>query len=382
MILGTAAYMSPEQARGKPVDKRADIWAFGVVLYEMLTGRRPFEGETVTNLLAAVLTREPDWTRFRRHARQLRRLLGRCLEKDPKARLQGIGEVRIAIEEIRTRGPEDEPPSGEYSALPATASSERISGRKWLWPVVAAGVVVIGGAAAFVWAPWRSATGAGQAVRFEVGESDKTKFFGGAAMAVSPDGHWMVFPAAGEDGVRRYWLRSLDTVEARPLPGTESAFVPAAWSGDSRYVIFTAVAPALKRVDIQGGPPQTLTGLTPLSGSLNGATSNKDGVVVFGLSLTQPLFRVPLSGGQAIPMTTLAKGESAHRWPQFLPDGRHFLYLRISAIRIWRASTSVQSMPSRKSRASSGCSPQTGRRTTPGQAGPVPDTCCFSETRR
>ena len=182
----------------------------------------------------------------------LRRLLGRCLKKDPKARWQAIGDVRIEIEEIRTRGPEDEPPSGEYSALPATASSERIAGRKWLWPAVAAGVVVIGGAAAFVWAPWRSATGAGQAVRFEVGESDKTKLFNGAAMAMSPDGHWMVFPATGEDGVRRYWLRSLDTVEARPLPGTESAFVPAAWSGDSKYVIFTTVASALEESGYPG----------------------------------------------------------------------------------------------------------------------------------
>ena len=317
-------------------------------------------------MLAAVVTREPDWNALPpRTPASVRRLLGRCLKKDPKARLQAIGDVRIEIEEIRTRGPED-----EALALPATASSERISGRRWLWPAVAAGVVVIGGAAAFVWAPWRSATGAGQAVRFEVGESDKTKLFNGAAMAMSPDGHWMVFPATGEDGVRRYWLRSLDTVEARPLPGTESAFVPAAWSGDSKYVIFTTVASALKRVDIQGGPPQTLTGTH--------AVVRKPERRDFEQGRCRRLRVIPASA--AVPSASVGRtsdsdddsGEGRRR-PQvghnsFRTDATFSIFAS-QPIRIWRASTSVQSMPSRKSRASSGCSPRTGRRTAPGQGG-------------
>jgi Tol biopolymer transport system component len=165
-------------------------------------------------------------------------------------------------------------------------------------------------------------------VRFEVGETEKMKFFYGDFMAVSPNGRWMVFPATGEDGVNRYWVRSLETVDAHPLPGTETAYVPAAWSADSRYVIFSPLnSSKIYKVDIQGGPPQELV---DQPGSLNGATANKDGSIVFGLFAPNPLFRVSLSGGAATPVTALSKGETNHRWPQFLPDGRHFLYLRVS----------------------------------------------------
>jgi serine/threonine protein kinase len=186
------------------------------------------------------------------------------------------------------------------------------------------------GGARTLWAPWRSTANAGQAIRFEVSETEKMKFFYGGAMSVSPDGHWMVFPANSDDGVARYWLRSLDTVEARALPGTESAYVPAAWSSDSKYVLFSPLnAPQLKKVDIQGGPPQTLSTMT---GRLNGVTTNKEGVIIFASSVPgQPVFRVSSGGGAPVPVTALAKGEVAHRWPQFLPDGRHFLYLRASS---------------------------------------------------
>lgn len=149
-------------------------------------------------------------------------------------------------------------------------------------------------------------------------------------MAVSPDGHWMVFPATGEDGVARYWLRSLDTVEARALPGTEGAFVPAAWSWDSRYVVFTSLGGLkLKKVDIQGGPPQTLA---DVPSQINGAAWTRDGVIIVGMAQgSHPLIRVSASGGAATPATVLAQGESRHIWPQLLPDGRHFLYLKVSA---------------------------------------------------
>src|SRR5262249_60475793 len=113
-----------------------------------------------------------------------------------------------------------------------------------------------------VWTPWRATRGRGRPVRFEVAETEKMKFFYGDFMAVSPDGHWMVFPATGEDGVNRYWLRSLETVEARPLPGTETAYVPAAWTADSRYVMFSVLSsPQIKRVDIHGGPAKTLSNI-------------------------------------------------------------------------------------------------------------------------
>ena len=158
------------------------------------------------------------------------------------------------------------------------------------------------------------------------------QFVYGGAMAVSPDGHWLVFPARGEDGVVRYWLRSLDTVEARALPGTEGAFVPAAWTSDSRYVVFTPLGGAtmtpITKVDIQGGPPQVLG---EMRGAFNGATSSKEGVILFGSSqLGAPVFRLPAAGVLWCLSRLWPRETVAHRFPQFLPDGRQFLYLRIS----------------------------------------------------
>jgi Tol biopolymer transport system component len=319
VVLGTPAYMSPEQAKGKEVDKRSDIWAFGCVFYEMLTGTAAYHGESSQETMASILRDEPDLTKV---PAQARRLLKRCLEKDPQKRPRHIGDVMLLL---------DEPASGEYSPTTATVAPP-VAGKKWLWPALAAGVLVFAGIGLVVWAPWHSPSSVGQAVRFEVGETDKMKFFYGGAMAVSPDGHWMVFPALGEDGVGRYWLRSLDTVEARALPGTETAFVPAAWTADSRYVLFTVTNNSqLKKVDIRGGPPQTLAQIDVTVPLLDGAASNKDGVIILATAQNQPVFRLAATGGTLIPVTALTEGETAHRWPQFLPDGRHFLYLRASA---------------------------------------------------
>jgi Tol biopolymer transport system component/tRNA A-37 threonylcarbamoyl transferase component Bud32 len=320
VVLGTAAYMAPEQAKGKEVDKRADIWAFGCVFYEMLTGTPPHQGDSSQETLASILRDAPDFDKVPVHAR---RLLKRCLEKDPQKRLRHIGDVMSLL---------DEPPSGPMApaAAPATTPATTESNRKWLWPAVATAVIVVVGVMLVVWSPWRAQTPAGQAIRFPVAETESMKFFFGGAMAVSPDGRWMVFPAVGEDGVARYWVRSLETVEARALPGTETAFVPAAWSADSRYVIFSPLSAAeIKRIDIQGGPPQTLS---PMVGRLNGLADNGKGAIIFGTSAAgQPVFRVASGGGAPVAITALREGEAAHRFPQFLPDGRHFLYLRASA---------------------------------------------------
>ena len=315
VILGTAGYMAPEQARGKTADRRADVWAFGVVLYEMFTGRRLFAGETVSDVLAAVLAKEPDLGAV---PAEMRTVLERCLRKDPRKRWQSMGDVRLALEEGPSVAPMRSPPQ----PVPRPA-------RLWL----AAAIVIVAAAVAAlaVWAPWRSTISSGRPVTFEVAETEKMKFFYGDFMAVSPDGHWMVFPATGEDGVNRYWLRSLETVEARPLPGTETAYVPAAWTADSRYVIFTLLnSNKLYKVDIRGGPPQVLAEV-PAGGALNGATSNKDGVIVLGVFSPNPLLLVKAEGGTAVPVTALAAGETNHRWPQFLPDGHHFLYQRVSS---------------------------------------------------
>ena len=230
VILGTAAYMSPEQARGRTVDRRADIWAFGVVFYEMLSGTRPYTGDSSQETMASVFRDEPKWDNV---PSQAHRLLKRCLEKDSTKRLSHIGDVMSLL---------DEAPSGQHSATaapPAAAPANPAKTR--LSPAVAVVVLVLALAGVAIWAPWRSEMSGGQAVRFEVGPSEKMTYFS-SAMAVSPDGRWIVFPARGEDGVVRFWLRSLDTVEARALPGTETIAItpPASWSWDSRYVVFAA----------------------------------------------------------------------------------------------------------------------------------------------
>jgi Tol biopolymer transport system component len=315
VIVGTAAYMAPEQVTGKEVDKRADIWAFGCVFYELLTGRSVYQTDSSQETMASILRDEPDLTMV---PAQARRLLKRCLEKDPQKRLRHIGDVMALL---------DEPPSGEYSKTAAPVSPATIPSRRRPWPAVAAAIVLIGVAVAG-WSLWRPPTNAGEAVRFEVGPSEGMQFFYGGAMAVSPDGRWMVFPAIGADGVGRYWIRSLDTVEARALPGTETAYVPAAWSWDSRYVIFNTLnSQQLRRVDIQGGPPQSLA---DAGGGLNGLASSESGGIVFATTGNLPLRRMPAGGGTPVPITALGPGETAHRFPQFLPDGRRFLYLRVS----------------------------------------------------
>jgi hypothetical protein len=216
---------------------------------------------------------------------------------------------------------------GPTSASASVSSSAGVHGRaewpsrrKWLPPAVAAGVIVIAGAALVFWTPWRKATPT-QAVRFEVGPAEKMTFINGGAMAVSPDGRWMVFPAVGEDGVTRYWIRSLDGVEIRALPGTEGTplAAPASWSYDSRWVVFTTgVDGRVKKVDIQGGPPQNIA---DFPGGLNGAGWNAEGVIIAGSANDgNPILRIPASGGQATPITAVGPGESGHRWPQFLPD--------------------------------------------------------------
>ncbi len=310
VVLGTAGYMSPEQATGKSVDKRADVWAFGVVFYEMLTGARMHKGDTAAEVMASVLKDEPDLTKV---PAQAHRLLKRCLEKDPTKRMRHVGDVMALL---------DDPPSGGVPPAQGVSSAPK----KWLWVAVAAGVIVAGAAVA-LWAPWRKPAPT-QAVRFEVGPAEKMTFIDQAAMAVSPDGRWMVFPANGEDGVQRYYIRAIDGVEVRALPGTEGAQGPAAWSYDSRWVIFSDGVTKLKKVDIQGGPPQNIADFSRHA-RLSGASWNSDGVIIAGTE-SSPILRVPASGGQTTPVTALAPGESAHRWPQFLPDGKHFLYERVS----------------------------------------------------
>jgi eukaryotic-like serine/threonine-protein kinase len=325
-ILGTLHYMSPEQAEGKDTDERSDIFSFGAVLYEMLTGKRAFDGETKTSILAAILKDQPEpISQYQPQVpRALDRVVRKCLEKKPAERWHSAHDLKQTLELIDLAGPTNA--SASMSASGIQAAPPEPPKKKWLLPAVAAVGVIAAVVALLLWAPWKKAAPT-QAVRFEVGPADKMTFIAGAAMAVSPDGRWMVFPAIGEDGHTRYYIRSLDGVDVRAL--AEANQSPAAWSFDSRWVIF-ADGNKLKKVDIQGGPAQNVADFP--GAYLSGADWNSDGVIIAGSGPgADPILRVLASGGQATPITALTPGESGHASPQFLPDGKHFLYQRISS---------------------------------------------------
>jgi len=319
ILLGTAAYMSPEQARGKSVDRRADIWAFGCVLFEMLAGKCTFARETVSDTLASIIKEEPNWAQLPAETpMRVRVLLQRCLHKDPKQRLRDIGEARISLEEVLAGA--SEPSSGAV----ASASLSRAA---LPWALFAAAVVVL---AALVFVRFREKPFAADAVRFQIPLPEKAVLGPTGSFAVSPDGRQLAFFAAGQDGVPHLWIRPLDSLEAHPLPDSGSTTNPAPffWSPDSHYIVFAAGS-KLKKIAVSGGPAQTLC---DIAGNAVGGSWNKDGVIIFG-QLPGGIMRVSASGGLPFPLTTLdpSRGETDHAFPSFLPDGRHFLYLRRSA---------------------------------------------------
>jgi eukaryotic-like serine/threonine-protein kinase len=305
VILGTAAYMSPEQARGQSVDKRTDIWAFGCVLFEMLTGHAAFPGDTISDTIAKILEREPDWAALPDATPvTIRRLLQRCLRKDPGQRLHDIADARIEIEE-----------AGEPQAVPPTTSSARV-----VW-IAALGVTIAGGFAGgryVLRTPDQTAE-----TRLEVVTPPYPVARTANTLALSPDGGKLVFVSIS-DGQTKLWLRPLASDTAEVLAGTEGASEPF-WSPNSQSIGFFADG-RVKRLDLIGGRLQTLANVQAAAGG----TWNDQDVIVFSdeslLSFSQPLHRVSASDpGKPVPIPTPGiRGAIVH--PQFLPDGRRFLF--------------------------------------------------------
>ena len=319
MILGTAAYMSPEQARGKTVDRRADIWAFGCVLFEMLTGTRAFGGEDVAETLANVINQEPAWAALPiavpTHVRQTLRL---CLRKPLRERVPDIGAVRLALEG-----------AFETAVFPAaidTAAAGRnapsLSIRVWQAAATLFALTTI--AAAAVW--WSSSRAPTSAVtRFFVYPPEKTTFVtssrAGTSVAISPDGTKLAFTARDASGKVLLWMRPVDSLTAQPLPGTDDAAYPF-WSPDSGFIGYFAQQKLVK-IAASGGPPQTLCNTVTTS---RGGTWSQNGTIVFSTGPGKALSRVPSAGGQPSEFMRLATGQTSHISPWFLPDGRHFLF--------------------------------------------------------
>ncbi len=318
-LLGTSAYMSPEQAKGKPVDRRADIWAFGCLLYEMLAGRRPFRGETATSTRAAVVDQDPDWSVLPAATPpRIRALLKRCLQKDAKKRLQAIGEARIAIDDVLSGPVESAAPAEEVGAS-ATRWKLRIA----LGLATALALAALALAALYL----RQNPRPLEVVRYEIPPPPGAAFrgwLGGFAgnFSVSPDGRSIAFMATGSDGTSHLWVRSFDALDSRVLDGTDGAIGWPIWSTDSRSIAFGARG-KLRRIDAAGGPPQVICD-APL---ILGGAWTQDGEIVFG-SGSGGVFQVAAGGGVPDPITGYDAGYEGvpQGFVSLLPDGRHFVY--------------------------------------------------------
>jgi serine/threonine-protein kinase len=319
-VLGTAPYMSPEQARGETADKRTDVWSFGCVLYEALTGKRAFPGPTTSDTVAAVLDREPDWRALPEATPPLvRSLLGRCLQKDKGRRLRDIADARIEIEEALAQ------PAVAIARPDVAPTRRRLR-------ILAAAVVAASLGAATVWILERGRPPNTHAPRrFNVQLPSAAPLFDGprgaptnTPFAVSPDGTFLLYLAEGPP--RKLYVRPLERLAARAIPGTEGAYNPF-FSPDGRWIGFTADG-KLKKVRVDGGPPSTICDAS----QLRGASWAEDGTIVFTPRSEGGLARVSAEGGSPETLTTpVPAKEGSHRWPQYLPGARLVLFTITSA---------------------------------------------------
>jgi eukaryotic-like serine/threonine-protein kinase len=306
VILGTAAYMAPEQAKGKSADKRSDLWAFGCVLYEMLTGRRTFDGDDASDTMAAVLRAEPDWSALPSGMPPaIRLLLRRCLEKDRRARVVDAGAALFVLREL----------SAPASPSVQPAAPARSSWRRTAAYAVAA-LVLMTGAVLATWLVLRPETP--RITRFIASATPALSLSPlSRDLAISPDGARIVY-RAGDTPL--LYVRAMDRLEGAPLAGTENSLDPF-FSPDGRWIAFWQGG-FLKKISVQGGPPATIaSGI----GQLRGGTWGRDDTIVVA-NAGSTLFRVPAAGGGLVPLPLKDSGNArGHRWPQFLPDGRHLL---------------------------------------------------------
>lgn len=330
LVVGTVGYMSPEQVRGQASDHRSDLFSFGSIFYEMLTGKRAFHGNSVADTMSSIMHEDPpDLADSDPNLpAAFQRVISRCLEKSPEERFQSTRDLSFALEAVS--GVNDSK-SGRVAALDAgetiitpRAKPRTISDRI---PWIIAGLA-IALSAALAWIHFKDTKQELPLMYSAIVPPDKSSFqlsgSDSGALTISPDGRYITFLAKGEDGKASLWLRPLDSAAAHPLEGTDGATNPF-WSPDSRFLAFFS-GDKLKKVDIQGGPPLNIcsVGNNPRPG-----TWNKEGIIVFELSSVDGLYRVSAAGGTPTPVTTVdaTSGETTHRWATFLPDGRTFLYM-------------------------------------------------------
>ena len=317
-VMGTVGYMSPEQVRGQIVDARSDMFSFGAVLYEMLTGQRAFRGDSTVETLNAILKEEPqEFSATNRNlAPALERVVWHCIEKSPERRFQSANDVAFALEHLSGSSSLGSTATGVIAARQPSKNRER-----FIWIGVAAFLSLAALSLALLYLRGRSSEL--RVHRLSILPPEKTFLMAGQAPLISPDGKVLAFVAMDASGKSLLYVRPLDSLVPQPLTGTDGAVLPF-WSTDSRSLGFFAGG-KLKKIEISGGQPTTLANAP----NARGGAWNREGVIIFCPTPPAPLFRISASGGEATPIHTVDMAQGfASRWlPNFLPDGRHYLYL-------------------------------------------------------